>query len=72
MTDTTRQRITELRAKGLFAGWSDERVARTINRTAGLHARIATTSAEHGNARQAADATRAHRRMVNRFDLEAV
>lgn len=71
MTDTTRQKIANLRAQGLFANWTDERVAQMLNRTAGLHARIATASSEHGNTRQAADAANACRSMVYDCGLEA-
>ena len=71
MTETTRKKIAELRAQGLFANWTDERVAQMLNRTAGLHARIATTSAEHGNTRQAVAAKRACASMVERCGLGA-
>ena len=71
MTETTRKKIAELRAQGLFANWTDERVAQMLSRTAGLHARIATASAEHGNARQAAAAKRACDAMVKQCGLGA-
>lgn len=34
MTPATRQKIADLRAQGLFQGWSDERVAQMLTRTA--------------------------------------
>lgn len=63
MTPKTRQKIAALRAQGLFQHQSDERVAQMLTRTAGLHARIAAASAEHGNMRQAGAAGRVYRRM---------
>ena len=69
MNDTTATKIAELRAKGLFRGWSDERVASNLRRTAGLHAKIAAASERFGNAEQAKAASAANRRMVRDFGL---